>query len=288
MVSVIMPAFNRKKTVLDAVNSVLEQTYRNIELIVVDDGSTDGTAEVLSKIDDSRFKYVYQENAGACAARNRGIELARGEYIAFHDSDDIWHKDKIKKQIFIFEKINPDIVFCKLLKTYPSGKVVVYPEYYGEGFLKPVENLFGIGTQTIMAKRKVFEKYKFDPQMPRFQEFEMLFRATKEFSIYCVDEALVDYKIGEDSISGNPMKLKTACEIFLKKHPDIREYPIMVDIMAHGLLTGANTMKRDGNSCYKELVRLAGEYSKSPKLRIKTFLVCAGVYDLSRKIRHKE
>lgn len=243
MVSVIIPVYNREKVVVDAINSVLNQTYTDLELIVVDDGSTDNTREVLSRISDKRLKYVYQENAGACVARNHGIKLAKGSYIAFHDSDDIWHLDKLEKQMAVFDEYNPDIVFCKLRKKHPNGEITLEPSYLKDGIVNPVINLFGIGTQTIIAKKKVFEKYKFDSSLPRFQEYEFLLRASKDFSMYCLNDGLVDYEVGTDSISANPKKLYRACELILKKHPELKNYPVMMEYMAHSLLTGANQLK---------------------------------------------
>ena len=99
MISVIIPVYNREKTVKKAIDSVLAQTWKDMEIIVIDDGSTDKSAEVIKSIKDARIKYIYQKNAGACAARNHGLDLATGDIIAFHDSDDVWHKDKLEKQL---------------------------------------------------------------------------------------------------------------------------------------------------------------------------------------------
>lgn len=118
-----MPAYNRENIIKEAINSVLGQTYEDIELIVVDDGSTDQTSKVVREIEDPRLKYFYQENAGACAARNKGVELSQGELVAFHDSDDIWHQDKLEKQIKVMETSGADLVFCKLVKYYANGKL---------------------------------------------------------------------------------------------------------------------------------------------------------------------
>ena len=171
MISVVMPAYNRENIIKEAIDSVLGQTYEDIELIVVDDGSTDKTSKVVREIEDPRLKYFYQENAGACAARNKGVELSQGELVAFHDSDDIWHQDKLEKQIKAMETSGADLVFCKLVKYYANGKTQLLPDSISEGFLNPVENLFGIGTQSLLAKKEVFEKCPFDTSMPRFQEF---------------------------------------------------------------------------------------------------------------------
>ena len=99
MISVIIPTYNRAGTLLAAAQSVLQQTYRDIELIIVDDGSTDDTSKVVSALQDGRVRYIpLGKNCGACAARNRGIDEAKGEYIAFQDSDDLWHSDKLERE----------------------------------------------------------------------------------------------------------------------------------------------------------------------------------------------
>lgn len=106
LVSVIIPTYNRGRLILDSVNSVLNQTYKNIELIVVDDCSTDDTKEVIESIKDSHIKYIkLEKNSGACIARNRGIEKSTGEFIAFNDSDDLWIPEKICRQLVRQAKI---------------------------------------------------------------------------------------------------------------------------------------------------------------------------------------
>lgn len=101
-VSVIIPTYNRREYVQEAIDSALAQTFTDYEIIVIDDGSTDGTSEALQARYGNRIHYEWQENQGESVARNRGIELARGEYIAFLDSDDLWHPEKLAKQIIGF------------------------------------------------------------------------------------------------------------------------------------------------------------------------------------------
>lgn len=114
LISVIIPTYNRAHLVCDAIESVLAQTYSHYEIIVVDDGSTDGTGELLRKRYGDRIRYEWQENQGESVARNRGIALARGEYIAFLDSDDLWLPEKLEKQI-AYLKAHPEVsaVFCQ-------------------------------------------------------------------------------------------------------------------------------------------------------------------------------
>lgn len=279
MVSVIIPSYNRADKILPAVESVLNQTYTDLELIIVDDGSGDNTKEVIESINDSRIRYVYQENAGACAARNNGINQAKGEYIAFHDSDDIWHKDKLEKQMDALLKNDADIVCCKLIKIYSDGKTEFKPSKLRQGFMKPVTNLFGIGTQTIVAKRKVFDEFRFDTEFPCFQECELLYRAAKKFSLYCLDEGLVDYFVGNDSISSNHTKKYYACKLFLQKHPElIKEYPLMAKRMSDNLFTAAVYAKKTGEKDIKKYTRLAVKCNKTPKTMLKSLALSFGLY----------
>lgn len=107
-VSVIIPTYNRKAFLLEAINSVLAQTYQDFEVIVVDDGSTDGTHEIVESIEDPRVRYLYQENAGRSAARNRGLVDAAGEHVAFLDDDDLYLPDKLSSQV-AFLQTHPDV-----------------------------------------------------------------------------------------------------------------------------------------------------------------------------------
>lgn len=284
MVSVIIPTYNRADKIKPAVESVLNQTYSDFELIIVDDGSTDNTKSVIESIDDSRIKYVHQKNAGACAARNNGIRCAKGEYIAFHDSDDIWHKDKLEKQMDVLQKSGADIVCCRLNKKYSDGTIKLKPEQMKHGFMNPVTNLFGIGTQTIVAKRIVFDSYKFDKDFPCFQECELLYRVTKRFSLYCLDEGLVDYFVGEDSISANHTKKYTACKLFLQKHPEIiPKYPLMAKRMSDNLFSAAVCAKKNRQKDVGKYLKLAIKCSHSPKTLIKSFTVITGLYTLGKE-----
>ena len=114
LVSVIIPAYNCEKYVVEAINSVLAQTYKNWELLVLDDGSKDNTLQVIEEFskNDSRIKTLPNgKNMGVSATRNRGIELASGEWIAFLDSDDMWHPLKLEKQLSFAEENAAEFLF---------------------------------------------------------------------------------------------------------------------------------------------------------------------------------
>jgi teichuronic acid biosynthesis glycosyltransferase TuaG len=113
LVSIIMPVYNGEKYIAESIRSVLDQTYQHWELVVTDDGSEDKTAEIVRKFSaaEPRIKYVYQPNGGLGNARNTGIRASRGELIAFLDADDLWLREKLARQIEMFEAVKADIIF---------------------------------------------------------------------------------------------------------------------------------------------------------------------------------
>src|SRR2546427_4231674 len=113
VVSVVIPVYNGERYLADAIQSVLDQTYQNLEVIVVDDGSTDGSAAVAKRFGDA-IRYVRQANGGVCQARNTGISVARGTYLAFLDQDDLWLPDKLAVQVAYLES-HPEVgaVYCQ-------------------------------------------------------------------------------------------------------------------------------------------------------------------------------
>jgi glycosyltransferase involved in cell wall biosynthesis len=121
-VSVVIPTYNRADKVRKAINSVLVQTLTDVEIIVVDDGSSDDTGRLLSEAFGDRIRYFAQTNRGASVARNKGIEQARGKWIAFLDSDDFWEKDKLEWQIKALERFQPDCGAC-----YTDTRLFNYP-----------------------------------------------------------------------------------------------------------------------------------------------------------------
>ena len=176
MISVIIPTYNRARSLQRAAQSVLEQTFRDIELLIVDDGSNDDTAQVVEALSDSRVRYLRQkENRGACAARNAGIRAARGEYIAFQDSDDIWHPEKLAAQLEQLLRTDADVVFCAFMRHegeeedclpvgLSDGKCLTYEEMLEHNY---------VSTQTMMGKRACFQTEMFDEAYPRLQDWEL-------------------------------------------------------------------------------------------------------------------
>ena len=227
LVSVIIPAYNREKTIEKAVQSVLDQTYKDIEVIVVDDGSTDATVSVVKDIGDKRVKCIsLDKNSGACRARNKGIEKARGRYIAFQDSDDIWKSEKLEKQIAILKSKPADLTFCAFERIRDTERTIM--PLLDEGLVSR-KALLGkslVSTQTLVGKRECFEKIVFDEEMPRLQDYDITIRLSEKFDFYFIKEPLVEMYVGNDSISRSTIKLLNAEQrIFAKYKSEMEQYP---------------------------------------------------------------
>ncbi|PWL95931.1 MAG: hypothetical protein DBY13_00970 [Lachnospiraceae bacterium] len=226
LVSVIIPLYNRQDTIQRAVDSVLSQSYSNIEVLVVDDGSTDHSIEMLEKYhNDNRVRIFCQEyNQGANAARNRGIREAKGDYIAFHDSDDEWLPDKLEKQIKRMEYGDFQVSFCAFKRQYPKTIQIIpdISEYLSSDKIKErLKKANIVGTPTLVIHREVVHEIGiFDEEMPRLQDYELAIRIAKKYDICFVNEVLViEYQL-DDCISLNQKSLHEAYALLLKKHSD--------------------------------------------------------------------
>ena len=220
LISIIIPSYNRAEVIGKSIQSVLQQSYSNLEIIVVDDGSSDNTKEVVEAIQDDRVKYVYQNNQGACAARNNGFAHAKGEFIALNDSDDVWHTDKLKRQIDLLKSEDVDVVCCRLA-IIRNQKPILLPKRIKDRCVLKSDDFFGIGTQTLLMKRTVLESEVFDDNIPRLQDLEWLMRVLGKFKVYCIGDGLVDYSINSDSITKDAKKLYDALHIIREKHPNV-------------------------------------------------------------------
>ena len=223
-ISVVIPTYNREKLIVQSINSVLEQTYENIEVIVVDDASTDNTKEVVKKIKDKRVKYIgLKQNKGACNARNVGIENATGDYIAFQDSDDIFRPEKIEKQYSNLIQNKSDMDFCKICINDKDIKIEVPTLEQEESIInnKILDELCNgnfISTQAVLIKKNVIKRYMFDTKLPRLQDFDIVMRMAPEIKISYTKEVLVDLYRQNDSISNSYEKLKNAITFILNKN----------------------------------------------------------------------
>ena len=231
MISVIIPTYNRESVLKGSILSVLHQTVTDLELIIADDCSTDGTKSLVESIGDPRLRYLCPDhNQGACAARNAGIEAARGEWIAFQDSDDTWVPDKLARMLAIAQSVDADVYFHRLRRHYPGNRPdSLFPDLNGSRFIPHEEILCYamISTQTIFAKRAVCMEHRFDPLVRKSQDYDWAIRASRNYRFYYVDEVLVDQYYQSDSISTKGIRvIKETRQYFLDKYPEEAEqYP---------------------------------------------------------------
>lgn len=209
MVSVIIPTYNREKTIASSIQSVLEQTYSNLELIVVDDGSVDDTEKIVNEIKDERLKYIKcKTNGGVAAARNVGIAASRGEFIAFNDSDDIWKKTKLAVQMKLMENnMECDFVYCAFARRFINGVKVRVPakendldKLHGKVFEKLLQGNF-ISTQTILFRKRIIDNIgMFNEKIKAFDDYEFVLRVAREYPIFYIDEELVEVEESDNSV----------------------------------------------------------------------------------------
>ena len=226
-VSVIIPTYNRGHLINRAINTVLVQTFQDFEVIVVDDGSTDNTIEVVNRLSDDRVSLLkINENRGASFARNRGIELAAGRYIAFQDSDDEWKKDKLKKQIQVFNNAAPEVglVYTGYWNAKDDGKTYlpspsIRPK---EGYLHNVllEGNFIAMPTALVRKECLLRVGLFDEHLPRLQDWDLWLRISKECFFRFINEPLATAYFQAESISSHPEKLAQAFDLILQKHTE--------------------------------------------------------------------
>ena len=213
-VSIILPTYNRAHLIERSIASVLNQTYCDFELLVVDDGSTDNTEEIVKGIEDSRIRYIRcEENGGPARARNKGIAEARYEYIAFQDSDDEWHSDKLEKQMRVMLEASEDtgLVYCEYHYHSIGGKKVICPERgisleQKRGYIFP-ELLAGnmIGTPVMLVKRECFEVVGgFNEKFPCMEDYELVLRIAQKYRIEFIPECLMEVYATYESVTNNP------------------------------------------------------------------------------------
>lgn len=204
LVSVIIPTYNRAVMTVEAIQSVLSQTYTNFEIIVVDDGSTDNTRDVVAQIDDKRLRYIYQDNARQAAARNHGIEVSKGDYVAFLDSDDLFFPEKLAQQVqYLVE--HPQVGLLYSGYTFCGKQENIKTIHYATLSGQPIAQIMTrmeIATPSVIMPRHVFDIVgNFDTTLPGVEDLEFWVRVACHFEIASMPEPLVEIRV--NSINPN-------------------------------------------------------------------------------------
>lgn len=225
LISVVIPAYNSSKTIIDTVNSVLNQTYKNVEVLVVDDGSTDDTVECVKSIRDTRVKvFPLKGHVNANVARNYGIDHARGKYIAFLDSDDRYLPEHLGRKLSVlrkYKKMGYDGVYGgvyvqhadKPLKPYPVKKRLP-----GESMIDYLLRCaYSAQTSTQLMTAKSARAIKYDPDLYRHQDYDFLCRYHRRFKMLADRHITVIYNNNPKNIPQDELVRKfESCVRFIK------------------------------------------------------------------------
>jgi glycosyltransferase involved in cell wall biosynthesis len=213
LISVVIPAYNYARYLDQAIESVLSQTYENIEIIVVDDGSIDNTQQVVTGIHHPQLKYIYQENRGLSAARNTGIRSSHGEFIGFLDADDYWLPSKLVFQMELFQKL-PDsgLIYGGYNVVNKVGDFLacrtpeaVEKDWYKELLLR---NYVAGSSSTSLVRRECFSLLGgFDENLRAVEDWDMWLRIARYFPLRCVQESVSCIRLHDSNMTQNPALL---------------------------------------------------------------------------------
>ncbi|MBI3899629.1 MAG: glycosyltransferase family 2 protein [Gammaproteobacteria bacterium] len=226
LVSVVIPTRNRSALLQRAINSVLQQTYSNLEILVVDDASTDDTPAMVQSFNDARIRYLrHEKNKGGSATRNTGIRAAAGKHIAFLDDDDEWEPTKAAEQAQAL--VQYDAVLCKYRMNVGISreseqhdwKPVVDVDELKQGFLR------GGGTSALMVRAEVVKQTLFDETLPRCQDWDLCIRIAQKYTIGYLQKPLVRFNNGDHERISNKIGRLTAEQLeqelrMLHKHKE--------------------------------------------------------------------
>lgn len=233
-VSIIMPVYNGERYVVDAIESALTQAYTNFEVVIIDDGSQDNSAEIIRPyLSDPRVRYIEQGNQGVAAARNAALSIARGEYVGFLDQDDLWSPNKLARQV-VYMQAHPECAMVHARQAYiddTGNPILDYPEDWVrtlEG--RCFRDLFivnGIAVLTVLMRRDILQRVGgFNPEIPRTDDYELWMRIAHDYPIGFMDEVLAHYRVHGGNTSHDHLKMEIAelgaIESVLRRFPDAR------------------------------------------------------------------
>jgi glycosyltransferase involved in cell wall biosynthesis len=209
LVSVIIPAYNASSWIVETIDSVLSQDYQNIEIIVIDDGSTDDTRNIINTFGND-VKYFYKNNGGQSSARNLALKYAKGKYVAFIDSDDLWETNKLSLQVELLESTGLKWVYSDGIAFDSSTKLELFKfsqkseHYKGDILVNLFKSCF-IPMPSVIVNNEVFQKVGFFNEDNRFrnrEDWEMWIRIAESYPVAYISKELVKYRVHKNSVTG--------------------------------------------------------------------------------------
>jgi len=248
LVSIILPTYNRDWVITQAIDSVLAQSYTNFELIIIDDGSTDKTTDVIKSY-EGKLQYVYTKNSGVAKARNRGISISKGKFIAFIDSDDTWEPQKLAKQILFLSK-NPSYGLCYCGAQYFHNKnlerdTISHYKNIKNGFIfSELLKQPSIATPTVIIRADIIENVgTFNEKFKLFEDRDLWLRVALNNKIHFVPELLVNIHrfSNANNLTNQESEMRVYYQLLLKellatnKHLNIFDRLLIRNQLAHSL-----------------------------------------------------
>ena len=213
LISVVIPVYNNETTIQETIESVLSQSFSDLELIVINDGSQDSTLKIVSSILDPRLKVFSYPNAGLAATRNRGVSHASGEYISFIDADDLWTPDKLEAQ-FKALQVNPQAAVAYSWTDWidesgqflrPGGHISVNGDVFATLL---VRDFVESGSNPLIRAEALAEVGGFDESLPAVEDWDMWLRLAAGYEFVCVSSPQILYRVSSSSMSSNVWKME--------------------------------------------------------------------------------
>lgn len=277
MITLIIPTYNYAHFIGEAIESVLAQTYRNFEIIVADDGSTDETSDVVSRF--SEVRYIYQANQGIAAARNAGVRSSQGHFLVFLDADDLLLPNALETGVNSLND-NPACAFVsghwELIsrdkKPLPTPPVICFKENNYRAFLD--YNYIGTIGQ-VMFRRSIFATEPgFDASVPGCDDAELYMRIAKDYPVYCHDQIVVQHRVHGSNTSGNrAMMLRSMTRIYRRHLEQVKGNPELESLCRQGI----------------ELCRkcLAKEFKKQRRDRLKSNWLVKSLLNVRHRLKRR-
>ena len=210
LVSIIMNCHNGEKYLKESLKSIINQTYKDWELIFFDNASSDQSKKILKEFNDERIKYFKSDNfINLYEARNLAVKKTNGDYISFLDTDDMWAKDKLEKQInFIKKNSNYKILYSNYYVLKNNEKKIMYKNELPSGFItQKLLDFYGIGINTVFLDKSIFEQYNFKKDLNIIGDFDFFIQTSKKFQIGYISDPLTFYRIHENSFTKKNYKM---------------------------------------------------------------------------------
>ncbi|NPA54191.1 MAG: glycosyltransferase family 2 protein [Aquificae bacterium] len=283
-VSVVLPTYNRAAYLDRAIRSVLNQSYSDFELIVVDDASKDNTEEVVKSFKDDRIVYIRNpKNLGGAGARNVGIKRAKGEFIAFQDSDDEWLPEKLKIQMDVFEKAEPDVavVYTAFIRKYGDREVLIpspnIKKTEGNIYKELLYHVNFVNTPTAVVRKKAIEDVGyFDERFPRLQDWDLFLRLAKKYKFKFIKKPLMISYDTPGNISSDIYALIKALRLLVGKHYDEIRKDKKIMSRFYQRIGEALFASGQQKEAKKFLLKALIAYPLNPKLMVKTTAALLG------------